>query len=86
MAEFEYDGGSLSSLLQELSDSRERYREERDAIAEIDYSGRGKVADAIQMIDDECSQVLGYMDELYGRSITLMDYAIRQFEIIEEQV
>lgn len=86
MAEFEYDSESLNSLLKELTDSRKRYWEERDAITESTYSGSGKVTDVMQTLDDRCSQLLGYMDELYGRGVTLMNYVIQQFEAIEEQV
>ena len=85
MTEIQIDAFNIGMHSQGLKNVREEYKAEREGIGEVTYSGIGKVADVMQETEEIGVKLLDLLDELYGRSISLLEYVAKTWYKVEEE-
>ena len=86
MAEIEYDVESMDELYIALENAHVVYQDEKSAMAEVEYSGMGKVADAMKLLENKENDLLNCLDELYHKGVILMEYALRKIQETENAI
>lgn len=86
MSEVQINCDNITTHVQELKDARDSYGDELDGIGEVVYDGAGKIADTIQETEESCMGLLDLLDELFGRSIALLEYTATTWNDTEEAV
>ncbi len=86
MAEIEYDIVSMDELCAMLKNAYSVYQDEQNAMTEGEYSGIGKVADAMEMLENKENDFLNDLDEMYSNGIALMEYVSKKIQEAENAV
>lgn len=84
MQAIQIDTGKIDEHSMELVAERSVYRSNRENIIEAEYIGVGKAADIMQEMTGVCDDILNDLDELFGRSMTLLKNARQMWNAAEE--